>query len=104
MGARILLWSVTSALAGFLFGFDTVVISGAEQQIQALWNLSPGIHGAVIASALYGTVLGSLLGGWPTDKFGRRATLLLTRVLFLVPPICSPLPPDLYSFILARAA
>ncbi len=75
MGARILLWSVTSALAGFLFGFDTVVISGAEQQIQALWNLSPGIHGAVIASALYGTVLGSLLGGWPTDKFGRRAMI-----------------------------
>ena len=71
---RIVLWSVTSALAGFLFGFDTVVISGAEQKIQTLWGLSAGVHGFAIASALYGTVFGSLFGGWPTDRFGRRRT------------------------------
>jgi len=64
MKGRILFWSLTSALAGFLFGFDTVVISGAEQKIQSLWGLSAGIHGIAMASALYGTVLGSLLGGW----------------------------------------
>ena len=69
MGVRIVLWSITSALAGFLFGFDTVVISGAEKDIQTIWNLSPGIHGVVIASALYGSVAGSVLGGWPTDRF-----------------------------------
>ena len=47
MNGRILLWSITSALAGFLFGFDTVVISGAEQSIQAQWGLGAGIHGIV---------------------------------------------------------
>ena len=76
MKSRIFFWSITSALAGFLFGFDTVVISGAEQKIQSLWGLSPGMHGLAMGSALYGTVVGSLLGGWPTDRFGRRATLL----------------------------
>src|SRR6202521_504530 len=45
MNGRIFFWSLTSALAGFLFGFDTVVISGAEKTIQALWGLSPGLHG-----------------------------------------------------------
>ena len=63
MKARIFYWSVTSALAGFLFGFDTVVISGAEQKIQALWGLSAGMHGLAMGAALYGTVLGSLCGG-----------------------------------------
>src|SRR5262249_26975284 len=84
MRSRIFFWSVTSALAGFLFGFDTVVISGAEQTIQSLWGLSPGLHGFAVASALYGTVLGSLLGGWPTDRFGRKATLLGIGVLYVL--------------------
>jgi len=84
MRGRIFFWAVTSALAGFLFGFDTVVISGAEQKIQTLWGLSPGLHGFAIASALYGTVLGSLFGGWPTNKFGRRATLLWIGVLYVI--------------------
>jgi MFS family permease len=87
MNSRLLVWSITSALAGFLFGFDTVVISGAEQKIQALWGLSPGMHGVAMGAALYGTVLGSLLGGWPTDRFGRRATLLWIGVLYLVSAI-----------------
>ena len=65
MNARIFFWSLTSALAGFLFGFDTVVISGAEKTIQALWGLSDSLHGIAMASALYGTVVGSLVGGWP---------------------------------------
>jgi MFS family permease len=69
VGLRIIQWSVISALAGFLFGFDTVVISGAEQKIQTLWELSPSLHGIVIASALYGTVLASLFGGYPADEF-----------------------------------
>jgi sugar porter (SP) family MFS transporter len=81
---RVFYWSITSALAGFLFGFDTVVISGAEQTIQKLWNLSPELHGLVMGSALYGTVLGSLIGGWPTDRLGRRRTLLFIGVLYVV--------------------
>ena len=84
MKARIFFWSITSALAGFLFGFDTVVISGAEQKIQSLWGLSAGMHGLAMGSALYGTVLGSLLGGWPTNRFGRKNTLLFIGVLYVL--------------------
>ena len=102
MSGRILFWSVTSALAGFLFGFDTVVISGAEQKIQALWGLSAGIHGIATASALYGTVVGALLGGWPTDRFGRKPTLVGIGVLYIVSALWSGLATDVYSFIIAR--
>lgn len=102
MKYRLLLWSVTAALAGFLFGFDTVVISGAEQKIQSLWHLSPGWQGVAIASALYGTVLGSLLGGYPTDRLGRRRTLLLIGVLYLLGSLWSALASDVYSFTIAR--
>jgi len=99
---RILLWSITSALAGFLFGFDTVVISGAEQRIQALWQLSPLLHGLAIASALYGTVLGSMFGGYPTDHLGRRKTLVLIGVLYLIGSLWSALATNLVSFVIAR--
>ncbi len=102
MNRRIFFWSLTSALAGFLFGFDTVVISGAEKTIQALWQLSSVMHGIAMASALYGTVLGSLLGGWPTDRFGRRSTLLGIGVLYFVSAVWSGLATDVYSFIFAR--
>ena len=102
MRGRTLLWAITSSLAGFLFGFDTVVISGAEQKIQALWGLSAGLHGVAMASALYGTVLGSLVGGWPTDRFGRRATLLWIGVLYIVSAVGCGLAPEVWSFIAAR--
>ena len=102
MSGRLLFWSMTSALAGFLFGFDTVVISGAEQKIQTLWGLTPGIHGMAMASALYGTVLGALLGGWPADRFGRKPTLLAIGILYVVSAVWSGLATDVYSFILAR--
>jgi SP family arabinose:H+ symporter-like MFS transporter len=103
MNARIFFWSLTSALAGFLFGFDTVVISGAEKTIQALWGLSPELHGIAMASALYGTVLGSLFGGWPTDRFGRKATLLWIGVLYFVGAVGSAFAPNVACFIAARA-
>ncbi|HAM70772.1 MAG TPA: MFS transporter [Verrucomicrobiales bacterium] len=102
MSGRIWLWAITSALAGFLFGFDTVVISGAEQTIQSLWHLGPGMHGIAMGSALYGTVLGALVGGWPTDRFGRRPTLLGIGVLYWVSAVGSGLAPDVITFILAR--
>ncbi len=102
MNARIFFWSLTSALAGFLFGFDTVVISGAEKTIQSLWGLSPGLHGIAMASALYGTVVGSLLGGWPADRFGRKATLLWIGVLYFVGAVGSALAPNVATFIVAR--
>lgn len=102
MKTRVFFWSLTSALAGFLFGFDTVVISGAEQTIQALWHLGAGMHGLAMGSALYGTVLGSLLGGWPADRFGRRATLRWVGILYFVSAVWSGLAPEVFSLILAR--
>jgi MFS transporter, SP family, arabinose:H+ symporter len=102
MNHRIFFWSLTSALAGFLFGFDTVVISGAEKTIQTLWGLSPGLHGIAMASALYGTVVGSLLGGWPADRFGRKATLLWIGILYFVGAVASGLATNVGMFIAAR--
>ena len=102
LSGRLFFWALTSALAGFLFGFDTVVISGAEQKIQTLWNLGAGMHGVAMASALYGTVVGSLVGGWPTDRFGRRATLLWIGVLYLISAIGTALATDVNLFIIAR--
>lgn len=102
MKNRVYFWSVTSALAGFLFGFDTVVISGAEQTIQSLWKLSPELHGIAMAAALYGTVVGSMFGGWPTDRFGRRSTLLWIGALYFISAVWSGLATDVYSFIAAR--
>ena len=102
MNRRIFFWSLTSALAGFLFGFDTVVISGAEKTIQALWGLSDNLHGIAMASALYGTVVGSLLGGWPADRFGRKATLLWIGVLYFVGAAGSALASNVWVFIAAR--
>ena len=94
--------SLVAALGGLLFGFDTVVISGAEQTIQSLWRLGPGLHGVAMASALYGTVLGALIGGWPTDRFGRRATLVCIGVFYLGSAVWSALATDVLSFSVAR--
>lgn len=102
MKARIFFWSITSALAGFLFGFDTVVISGAEQTIQKLWGLSAGMQGFAMASALYGTVLGALLGGLPTDRIGRKKTLLTIGLLYMISAVGCGFSTGVWSFIAAR--
>ena len=102
MNGRLLVWAITSALAGFLFGFDTVVISGAEQTIQGLWGLSAGVHGIAMAAALYGTVLGSLTGGLPADRFGRKPTLLWIGALYIVSAVGSAMAWNVYAFIAAR--
>lgn len=94
--------SIIAALGGFLFGFDTVVISGAEQTIQRLWSLSDAEHGLAISAALWGTVLGSLIGYWPTDRFGRKQTLIWIGLLFFVSSLWSGLATNLPTFFLAR--
>jgi SP family arabinose:H+ symporter-like MFS transporter len=99
---QVVIWSLVSSLAGFLFGFDTVVISGAEKTIQHVWQLTPAMHGVAMAAALYGTVLGSLCGGWPTDRIGRRPTLIWIGVLYFVSAVWSGLATDVWSFIVAR--
>ncbi len=102
MQAKTVFWSITSALAGFLFGFDTVVISGAEQTIQSLWGLSPGLHGIAMGAALYGTVVGSLVGGWPTDRYGRKATLTWIGVLYLASAFGCAFATGIWTFVAAR--
>ena len=70
MNKKILLWSITAALAGFLFGFDVVVISGADKKLQELWQSSDSFHGwVVMGMALWGTVIGAIFGGKPTNKY-----------------------------------
>lgn len=103
MNNKILYWSITVALAGFLFGFDTVVISGAEQSLQALWDRGEAFHGFVImASALWGTVIGAMFGGIPTDKLGRRTTLFWIGVLYTISAIGSAMANDPWIFAAFR--
>ncbi len=99
---RIFFWSLSSALAGFLFGFDTVVISGAEKTIQDLWDLDGTHHGWAMSAALWGTVLGAIFGGWPAERFGRKGTLVWIGLLYLVSAVWSGLSQDLWSFVVAR--
>lgn len=98
----VLFLSITAALGGFLFGFDTAVISGAERDIQQLWQLSDWSHGLAVAMALYGTVIGALFGGIPADKFGRKASLLWIGVFYLVSAVGSALATDVNSFMFFR--
>lgn len=101
--SKLLRWSITVALAGFLFGFDTVVISGADQALQELWNSPDWFHGVVVmSSALWGTVIGALFGSIPTDKFGRKKTLIVIGILYVVGALGSALVSDPWSFAFFR--
>ena len=100
--ARLWFLAITAALGGFLFGFDTIVICGAEQDIQKLWNLSGSMHGGVVSSALWGTVLGSIFGGAVSDRLGRKRTLFSVGLLFFVSAVWSALAGDPWSMIAAR--
>lgn len=102
MNKKLVLWSITVGLGGFLFGLDTAVISGAEQDIQRLWNLDSWQHGLAVAMALYGTVIGAAFGGVPADKVGRKPTLLWIGILFFVSALGTALVNDVYSFMLFR--
>jgi sugar porter (SP) family MFS transporter len=99
MNRRIAFWSVSVAAAGFLFGFDTAVISGADQPLQALWRTRDLFHGLFIMSAaLWGTVVGALTGNWPCERYGRKAVLVGIGMLYLTSAVGSALAPDPYSF------
>lgn len=95
--------SIVAALAGFLFGFDTAVISGADKPIQELWQTSSLFHGTFIMSmALWGTVFGALFGGIPCDKYGRKNTLIAIGVLYFISAMGSALATDPFIFSFFR--
>jgi len=103
MHSKILKFSIIAALAGFLFGFDVVVISGADKKLQALWDSSDSFHGwVVMGMALWGTVLGAIFGGIPTDKLGRKNTLFWIGILYSVSAIGSALSNDPITFAVFR--
>ncbi|MEJ0106479.1 MAG: sugar porter family MFS transporter [Bacteroidota bacterium] len=96
-------WSIVAALAGFIFGFDTVVISGANLPIKELWHTTPLFHGFFIMSmALWGTVVGALFGGIPTEKYGRKKVLFWIGILFAISALGSALAPEPYTFSFFR--
>ena len=99
---KLLIWSLTVALGGFLFGLDVAVISGAEQTIQHLWHLSNGMHGLAISIALYGTVVGAAFGGYFADLLGRKKSLFWVGLFFFISAIGSALSQDVYTFMIFR--
>ena len=100
---KIFAWSISAALAGFLFGFDTVVISGADKQLQELWGTSDAFHGSIVmAMALWGTVVGAIFGGIPTNKYGRKNTLIIIGVLYLLSALGSAFANDPITFAIFR--
>jgi sugar porter (SP) family MFS transporter len=100
---QVLYWSLVAAFAGLLFGFDTVVISGADKKLQSLWGSSDAFHGSVVmAMALWGTVAGALFGAFPTQRLGRKKTLLWVGVFYSISAIGSALANDPLSFAIFR--
>src|SRR5271157_5988682 len=102
MNNKLVLWSLTVALSGFLFGLDTAVISGAEQTIQKLWHLDNMTHGLAVSMALYGTVIGAMFGGFFADKLGRKTSLFWIGSLFLISALGSALAQNVYVFMVFR--
>jgi len=100
--SRVLRWSIVVALGGFLFGFDTAVISGVEKSIQALFQLNAFLHGFTIASALIGTIIGALTAGKPADKYGRRYILFIIAALYSISALGSATASTVHSFIIFR--
>ncbi|MDI9857705.1 sugar porter family MFS transporter [Flectobacillus roseus] len=102
MNNKLILWSITVGLGGFLFGLDTAVISGAELEIQKLWNLDSWTHGLAVAIALYGTVIGAAFGGIPADKYGRKNTLLWIGILFFLSSVGAAIASGVNMFMVFR--
>jgi len=100
---KILFYSSTiAALGGFLFGFDTAVISGAEQSIQVLFSLNGFWHGFTVAIALIGTVIGALFVGKPADIFGRKTLLIVIAILYAISGAGCALSNSWITFLIAR--
>jgi sugar porter (SP) family MFS transporter len=99
---KVIGWSIIMALGGFLFGFDTAVISGAEQSIQSYWHLSDLQHGFTISIALIGTVTGAFFGRIPADNIGRKQSLVIIALIFLIGSLGTAVATNWYLFVLLR--
>lgn len=84
MNSHLLKSTVVAALGGLLFGFDTAVISGTTGGLVHIYQLSPALLGVTVASALWGTILGAMLAGIPGERFGRRDSLRIMAILYLI--------------------
>ena len=102
MKNRVFYFALVVSLGGFLFGFDTAVISGAEQAIQVLWGLDVFSHGLTVSIALVGTVLGAFFGGIPSDTYGRKYTLIGIGILYFISALGSAITTDWYAFLFFR--
>ena len=102
MNSKVITWSVITALGGFLFGFDTVVVSGAEQALQHYWHLGNFQQGFTVAIALVGTMVGAFGGRMPADKLGRKAALMIVAFIFLVTSLGTAFATDWYLFVILR--
>jgi sugar porter (SP) family MFS transporter len=94
--------SLIAALGGFLFGFETAVISGAEKTIQGLWSLHGISQGFTVASSLIGTIFGSLIAGAPAQKYGRKKVLSAIALLYIFSALGSALTPAWILFVIFR--
>lgn len=94
--------TIVAALGGLLFGFDTAVIAGTTGDLTNAYHLSAGTLGFTVASALYGTIIGAMLAGFPGDRYGRRDSLRAMAVLYLVSALGCAFAWDWYSLILFR--
>ncbi len=94
--------SVVAALGGLLFGFDTAVISGTTGALTSTYGLTSTTLGITVASALWGTVLGAMFGGIPGDRYGRRGSLRIIAVLYLISALGCAFAFGWYSLIVAR--
>ena len=94
--------ALIAALGGFLFGFETAVISGAEKTLQNLWNLSPFWQGFTVSSSLWGTVLGSLVAGAPAQKYGRKKVLTAIAIMYLLSAVGCALASGWLPFVIFR--
>ncbi len=102
MNRHLLRAAIIAALGGFLFGFDTAVISGTTDQLLGVFELTSVGLGFTVASALIGTIIGAMVAGKPADALGRRTSLILIGVLYFVSAVGSALAWDWYSFLILR--
>ena len=102
MNPILLRTSIIAALGGFLFGFDTAVISGTTDQLREVFSLTANTLGFTVAAALIGTVVGALSAGRPSDKLGRRRTLHWVAVFYFVSAVGCSIAWDWYSLLTFR--